>query len=171
MDIAKPGDKILFANYGDGADAYVLQVTDQIEKVRNRRGIKRHLDSKMTLSNYGVYLQMRNVMEWAPNLRPPRRSPLSSVWRDRKMFYALYGQKCNECGHIIIVNKADVSRTLVSTGEKQSIESSSTIDLLKELEEPLFPESDSTGQVEDSSTADTNDKGKIKRKNNKKKYN
>jgi len=100
LEEAKPGDKLLFASYGDGADAYVLQVTEQIEKVRDRRGVKRHLDSKMNLSNYGVYLQMRNVMEWAPNLRPARRSSLSSVWRDRKMFYALYGQKCKSCGKI-----------------------------------------------------------------------
>jgi len=100
LEEAKPGDKILFACYGDGADAYVLQVTEQIEKIKNRRAIKRHLESKMSLNNYGVYLQMRNVMEWAPNLRPPRRSPATFVWRDRKMFYALYGQKCRSCGHI-----------------------------------------------------------------------
>jgi hydroxymethylglutaryl-CoA synthase len=100
LEEAKPGDKLLFASYGDGADAYVLQVTDQIEKIRNRRGIKSHLASKMPLPNYGVYLQMRNMMQWAPSLRPTRRSPLSSVWRERKMFYGLYGQKCRNCGHI-----------------------------------------------------------------------
>lgn len=100
LEEAKPGDRLLFASYGDGADAYVLQVTDQIEKVRNRRGIKHHLASRMDLNNYGVYLQMRNVMEWAPDLRPRRRSPFTFVWRDRKMFYALYGQKCNNCGEI-----------------------------------------------------------------------
>lgn len=100
LEEAKPGDRILFASYGDGVDAFVLQVTDQIEKVRNRRGIKNHLASKMMLNNYGVYLQMRNMMEWAPSLRPARRSPLSFVLRDRKMFYSLYGQKCKACGNI-----------------------------------------------------------------------
>jgi len=100
LEEAKPGDKILFACYGDGVDAYILQVTEQIEKVRNRRGIKNHLASKMMLSSYGVYLGMRNMMEWAPTLRPARRSSLSYVLRDRKMFYSLYGQKCNSCGNI-----------------------------------------------------------------------
>jgi len=100
LEEAKPGDKILFANYGDGTDAYILQVQKQIENVRNRRGIKRHLASKMPLNNYGVYLQMRDMMEWSPSLRPTRRSAFTFVWRDRKMFYACYGQKCKTCGHI-----------------------------------------------------------------------
>jgi len=100
LEEAKPGDRILFATYGDGADAFVLRVTDQIEKVRNRRGIKAHLASKAMLTNYGVYLQMRNMMEWAPSLRPARRSPLSFILRDRKMFYSLHGQKCKACGNI-----------------------------------------------------------------------
>ena len=100
LEEAKPGDRILFASYGDGADAYILRVMPEIEKVRDRRGIKRHLASKLDLVNYGVYLQMRNVMEWAPDVRPRRRSALSAIWRDRKMFYSLYGQKCKACGQI-----------------------------------------------------------------------
>jgi len=100
LEDAKPGDKILFANYGDGADAYILQVQPQIEKVRNRRGIKRHLASKTPLTNYGVYLQMRDMMEWAPSVRPTRRSPLTFVWRDHKGFYSGYGLKCKTCGNI-----------------------------------------------------------------------
>jgi len=100
LEDAKPGDKILFANYGDGADAYVLQVQPQIEKVRNRRGIKKHLASKVPLANYGIYLRMRDMMEWAPSVRPVRRSAVSFVWRERKAFYSAYGQKCKKCGGI-----------------------------------------------------------------------
>ncbi len=100
LEDAKPGDKILFANYGDGADAYILQVQPQIEKVRDRRGIKKHLASKAALANYGIYLRMRDMMEWAPSVRPLRRSAVSFVWRERKAFYAAYGVKCKKCGGI-----------------------------------------------------------------------
>lgn len=100
LEDAKPGDKILFANYGDGVDAYILQVQPQIEKVRNRRGIKKHLASKAPLANYGVYLQMRDMMEWAPSVRPTRRSAFTFVWRDHKGFYSGYGLKCKSCGNI-----------------------------------------------------------------------
>ncbi|MFC1962995.1 3-hydroxy-3-methylglutaryl CoA synthase, partial [Chloroflexota bacterium] len=35
LETAKPGDRILLANCGDGGDAYILRVTEEIEKVRN----------------------------------------------------------------------------------------------------------------------------------------
>ena len=50
---------------------------------------------------------------------------------------------CNECGHIIIVNKSDLARPLVHAPEQDSSPSSPTIDLLKEMETPLEFESDS----------------------------
>jgi hydroxymethylglutaryl-CoA synthase len=75
-------------------------VQPQIEKVRDRRGIKKHLASKAPLTNYGVYLRMRDMMEWAPSVRPLRRSAVSFVWRERKAFYAAYGVKCKNCGGI-----------------------------------------------------------------------
>ena len=57
LEEAKPGDKILLANYGDGADAFLLQVTDQITKIRNHQPIKRHLQTKRILDNYDTYLR------------------------------------------------------------------------------------------------------------------
>jgi len=100
LEDAKPGDRILFATYGDGADAFMFKVTEQIEKVRDRRGIKRHLASKMMLPNYGKYVEIRELMEWESARRGARRSSLPVIWRERKMIFALYGQKCRSCGNI-----------------------------------------------------------------------
>lgn len=100
LEEAKPGDRILFATYGDGADAFLFKVTEQIEKVRDRRGIKRHLASKMMLPNYGKYVEIRELMEWESARRGARRSSLPVIWRERKMIFALYGQKCRSCGNI-----------------------------------------------------------------------
>jgi len=74
---------------------------------------------------------------------------------------------CNECGHIIIVNKSDVTRPLVSTGTQQSSGSSSTIDLLSELEAPLAPETDETSsdQAAGGEVASKTQRKKFKRKN------
>ncbi len=45
---------------------------------------------------------------------------------------------CNECGHIIIVDKADLSRSLISSNNSgESSPSSSTVDLLREMEAPI----------------------------------
>ncbi len=100
LEDAKPGDRILFATYGDGSDAYILRVTEQIENIKDRRAIKRHLASKLMLPSYGMYLQMRNMMNWGYDLTTPRRSSLTQVWRDRKMTYPMYGQRCRSCGQI-----------------------------------------------------------------------
>ena len=100
LEDAKPGDLILFATYGDGADAFLFKVTDQIEKIRDRRGIKRHVASKMMLPNYGKYVEIRELMEWESPRRGARRSSLPVLWRERKMIFGLYGQKCRKCGNI-----------------------------------------------------------------------
>lgn len=100
LEEAKPGDRILFATYGDGADAYILRVNEQIEKVRDRRGIKRHLASKLMLPSYGKYVDIRELMEWQMGQRPDRRSALPAIWRERQNLFNFYGLKCNACGNI-----------------------------------------------------------------------
>lgn len=100
LEEAKAGDVILFASYGDGCDAYILKVTDEIEKVRDRRGIRRHLESKAMLPGYGSYLRFRNMMEWEYELRPPDTSSLNVLWRERNQILRFRGQKCRRCGTI-----------------------------------------------------------------------
>lgn len=100
LEEAKPGDRILWANYGDGADAFILQVTDQIEKVRDRRGIKHHLESKMEIPNYEKYIRFRNLMQGEADRRPQYISSLPMIWRDRKQVTPLHGGRCRKCGNI-----------------------------------------------------------------------
>jgi len=100
LEEAKPGDRILFASYGDGADAFILQVTDQIEKIKNRRGIKQHLESKMLISNYEKYVTFRELMEWEVDRRPSYISSLPMLWRDHSQVFALHGGRCLNCKNI-----------------------------------------------------------------------
>lgn len=44
---------------------------------------------------------------------------------------------CNECGHIIIIDKADIGRPLINKHQEQDFTSASTIDLLREMEVPI----------------------------------
>lgn len=100
LEKAKPGDRILVAGYGDGADAFVLKVTDQIEKSRDRRGVKGHLASKMMLSNYEKYLHFRKVIEFEGDRRPGPFPFLPMQWRERNDIFRCYGVKCRKCGTI-----------------------------------------------------------------------
>lgn len=97
LEEAKPEDRILLANYSDGADAYVLKVTEAIGRIKDRRSIESQLNSKMMLS-YGKYLKFRNLTEFQPSLEYELRSALPMTWRDHQWVYRLHGYKCKSCG-------------------------------------------------------------------------
>lgn len=100
LETSKPGDRILFVNYGDGADAFILKVTEEIEKARQHRGIKGHLTSKRTLPNYEKYLRTRQMLAMEAARRPADMTSAVMLWRDRKMIFSLYGVKCKACGRV-----------------------------------------------------------------------
>jgi 3-hydroxy-3-methylglutaryl CoA synthase len=94
LEEAKPGDRIIFASYGDGADAFILQVTEEIGKISKRRGLKYYLKDKSTQLDYEKYLRFRNltkseVMEFPTNL--------ILLWRENKQNLNLYGSRCKTC--------------------------------------------------------------------------
>jgi len=100
LEEAKPGDRILVVGYGSGSDALFFEVTDQIEKVRDRMGIKGHLGHKTELDNYMKYMVFRDLIplevgvraEEAPQVR------LSVVYREGKTIASLHGSRCKVCG-------------------------------------------------------------------------
>jgi 3-hydroxy-3-methylglutaryl CoA synthase len=101
LESAKPGDRILAVDWGNGCDAMVLKVTDGITKVGDRRGIKRHLNIKGPLDNYGKFLRWRNMVALAPLSRPAGGAvSMSAEWRERRLGLPLYGVKCLKCGTV-----------------------------------------------------------------------
>ena len=101
LETAKAGDRVLFASYGDGVDAFILKVTEQISKMGKRRGIKGHLDIKRMLPRYEKYLQFRDLIETDIMNLPEHISPSPvAMWRESRKNLALYGVKCKKCGTI-----------------------------------------------------------------------
>jgi hydroxymethylglutaryl-CoA synthase len=100
LESAKAGDKIIVASYGNGSDAVLLQVTPEIEKVKDRRGIKKHLASKKDLGSYEKYATYRRMLNIDTGGRGDEIAPtqLSGLWRDRRMVLGLVGSKCRRCG-------------------------------------------------------------------------
>jgi hydroxymethylglutaryl-CoA synthase len=99
LEEAKPGDRILFASYGNGADALVLKVTDAMEKMGSRRGMKAHMESKRLLTNYERYLRWRGIIPMEAAARPELTpTSISALRRDRREILGLYGVKCRKCG-------------------------------------------------------------------------
>ncbi|UCG83471.1 MAG: hydroxymethylglutaryl-CoA synthase family protein, partial [Dehalococcoidia bacterium] len=99
LEQAKPGDKILFAGYGNGADAFILQVTNAIEKLGERRGFKKHLESKHMMRSCNDYLKWRDLVPLDQARRPDRgHISVAANWRERYVHLGLWGVKCNKCG-------------------------------------------------------------------------
>jgi hydroxymethylglutaryl-CoA synthase len=100
MEEAKPGDQILLASYGDGADAFLFKVTDELLNLSKRRGVKGHISSKASISTYQRYLSFRGLLETVPG-EPFRLLPsATATWRDRESATRCYGSKCRQCGSI-----------------------------------------------------------------------
>jgi len=99
LEEAKPGDKIVISSYGNGSEAMLFTITDEIEKKRPMKGIKRQLASRRELTSYEKYLVFRGVLPVEAGVRGEvgfTWLPLN--WRERKSFLALCGSKCKQCG-------------------------------------------------------------------------
>jgi hydroxymethylglutaryl-CoA synthase len=82
LEEAKPGDKILVASYGNGADILLLKVTENIGKTQGRRSIAHSLARKMIIPDYETYAGFRHSPP-EDNYYPPARPSTSAIWRDR----------------------------------------------------------------------------------------
>lgn len=97
LETAKPGDKILLVSYGNGSDAILFQVTDEISKIKSDRKLTAQLGEKRMLSTYEKYLKFRNI------LGESSYTPFSSIpliWRERRQNYGLFASKCRRCSKV-----------------------------------------------------------------------
>jgi hydroxymethylglutaryl-CoA synthase len=98
LEEAQPGDRILFAGYGDGCDAFALRVTEAITRIRAKATVK-NMPAKTTPIDYGQYLLWHDLISVEASSLPQRAEPsLISRWRERKNISALYGVRCRDCG-------------------------------------------------------------------------
>jgi len=100
LEEAKAGDRILFASYGNGSDAFILQVTEQIEKLKGRRGMKGHLASKKVINDYKTYLTWHEILPREQAKESVRFFSAPAAWRERETNLRLQGVKCKVCGTI-----------------------------------------------------------------------
>ncbi|MCJ7515546.1 MAG: OB-fold domain-containing protein [Dehalococcoidia bacterium] len=100
LEDANPGDKIMIASFGNGSDAMFFQVTENIKKMGNRRGVKKNLETKKELASYEKYLAFRNLVPVELGMRGEIgfRTPMSTLFRERQTVLALCGSKCKSCG-------------------------------------------------------------------------
>ena len=98
LEEANPGDKIIIASYGNGAEALCFKVTDEILKVTNRGRFQKSLANNRKLNSYEKFLVFKGLLQTAVFDELVAGTQISLVWRNRKMIYALHGTRCKKCG-------------------------------------------------------------------------
>jgi 3-hydroxy-3-methylglutaryl CoA synthase len=99
LESANPGDILISASYGSGADVSQWVV---VKSYSPKIGIQSLLDSKRVLTDYRKYLRWRNMVEMVSGRRrPPTPTPsASALWRETGQNIRLRGVRCLSCGTV-----------------------------------------------------------------------
>lgn len=97
LDSAAPGDWIVAAGYGEGADAILLRATDELPKHRATQPWKQWLDAKLDLPSYAKYLKLRRIIDV-----DAAGEAINNVLehKELKQDVRLYGSRCESCGMV-----------------------------------------------------------------------
>jgi uncharacterized OB-fold protein len=94
LETAAPGDFVVVAAYGEGADAVVLRVTDAIGAGRPRP-LAESLADAVPVPSYERYLRARGILPF-----DVEGEPFSTYmeWKELMQDARLYGSRCTACG-------------------------------------------------------------------------
>ncbi len=100
LEEAKPGEKIVVAQFGQGCDALLFEATPELAKVEKRGGVKAALARRKEETNYNKYLAFNGLIELEKGMRAEvdKRTALTVVYRKNDMLMGLVGGKCRVCG-------------------------------------------------------------------------
>jgi len=98
LESARPGERLLVASYGDGAEALGLVVGSGVEKLAARRGVSWHLARRRGVRSYDQYLKARGLAarEWPAATDPGLSATVH--FRERDDDLGFRGQQCRRCG-------------------------------------------------------------------------
>lgn len=98
LERGKPGERLLIAAYGDGAEALAFTVTEHLEKLGPRRGVSWNLARRRTVPSYERYLKARNLdpREWQAGGDPGLSATIH--FRERDEDVSFKAQRCGGCG-------------------------------------------------------------------------
>jgi hydroxymethylglutaryl-CoA synthase len=100
LELARPGDLILLLAFGGGCDALLLRVTPLIQAHRSPPNLSNALKAQKLETNYTKLLVFNRQIPLDKGMRAENsdKTPLTSLYRNRKMMFGLVGGKCTRCG-------------------------------------------------------------------------
>jgi len=100
LEGAKPGDKILVASFGQGSDALLFEVTDEINNLSPRMGVSGYLERRHAETNYNKFLAFHNLINLERGIRAEtdKKTGLTTLYRNKDMAQRMIGGECSQCG-------------------------------------------------------------------------
>lgn len=100
LESAKSGEKILIAQFGQGCDALLFEVTREIAERPKRNGVSGSLARRKEETNYMKFLGFNGLVELEKGMRAEvdKRTALTVLYRKNDMLMGLVGGKCRVCG-------------------------------------------------------------------------
>lgn len=100
LESAKPGEKILVAQFGQGCDVLLFEVTREIAELPKRNAVSGSLARRKEETNYMKFLGFNGLVELEKGMRAEvdKRTALTVLYRKNDMLMGLIGGKCRVCG-------------------------------------------------------------------------
>ena len=100
LAVAKPGERILVAGFGQGCDALLFEATAELQQLPPRMGVRGYLARRREETNYNRFLAFNELVTLERGMRAEldKQTALSTLYRKRDMVLGLVGGRCGQCG-------------------------------------------------------------------------
>ena len=102
LERAEPGQVIVVAQFGSGAQALVFRVTEAIGSFRPARGVGQWLARGVEERNYTKFLAFKGQLQLERGMRgeQDKKTALSTAWRHRVALMGLVAGRCEVTGSV-----------------------------------------------------------------------
>jgi 3-hydroxy-3-methylglutaryl CoA synthase len=102
LETAQPGQLILLAQFGGGAQALLLRVTEAIGTFRPRVGVTGWLERGVVEHNYTRFLVYKGQLQVERGMRgeQDKKTALTTAWRHHRALLGLVGGRCRVTGEV-----------------------------------------------------------------------
>jgi 3-hydroxy-3-methylglutaryl CoA synthase len=102
LETAKPGARILVAQFGQGCEALVFEVTEAIKGFKPQKGVSAWLANRKEETSYMKYLVFNRLVQWDKGMRAEKdnKTALTTLYRYNDAILGLVGGKCSVTGTV-----------------------------------------------------------------------
>jgi 3-hydroxy-3-methylglutaryl CoA synthase len=102
LESARPGQRVVLAQFGSGAQALVFRVTDAIDNFKPVRGVSQWLARGIEEKHYTRFLSFKGQLALERGMRgeADRKTALSTAWRHHQALQGLVAGRCEVTGSV-----------------------------------------------------------------------